>query len=132
MRKPLAIDQAQLENAANNKVAAENQKSDKALGTASRIISSSRESWTVPNLKDNFDLEHETKRALSEARHYMNDVLNYDDLYVEVEWLSKDDVHGHVKDKNTGNLVNSYAGTDMLKLYSQNKKERGIIVDGRV
>ena len=62
----------------------------------------------------------------------MNDILNGDDLYVEMEMTDVLDAQGHVKDKNTGKLVNSYAGTDMLKLYSQNRKERGIIVDGRV
>lgn len=136
MKKPLSIDAAQLENA-SAKAGEKQQKAEKSvqpstLGSASKVISGSHEKWTVPNLKDGFDLEDETKRALHEASHYMNDILSYDDLYVEMEMQQTQNAQGHVKDKKTGNLVNSYEGTDMLKLYSQNKKERGIIVDGRV
>lgn len=135
MRKPLVIDQSQLEKA-GSKAADSGQPSSssrlESLNNSSKVISSSREKWTVPNLQESFDLLDETERALHEARHYMNDILNGDDLYVEMEMTDVLDAQGHVKDKNTGKLVNSYAGTDMLKLYSQNRKERGIIVDGRV
>ena len=135
MRKPLVIDQSQLEKA-GSKAADTSQSTGsnklQGLNNASKFISSSREKWSVPNLRENFDLLDETERALHEARHYMNDILNGDDLYVEMEMTDVLDAQGHVKDKNTGKLVNSYAGTDMLKLYSQNRKERGIIVDGRV
>ncbi|MAI07885.1 MAG: hypothetical protein CMF61_02905 [Magnetococcales bacterium] len=135
MRKPLVIDQSQLEKA-GSKAADTSQSTGsnklQGLNNASKVISSSREKWSVPNLRENFDLLDETERALHEARHYMNDILNGDDLYVEMEMTDVLDAQGHVKDKNTGKLVNSYAGTDMLKLYSQNRKERGIIVDGRV
>jgi len=134
MRKPMTIDQSQLENASNKQA-------EKSLGAASSaggrlrsstVIAGSREKWAVPVLKDGFDLNAEKGRAMQEARHYMNDILSNDDLVVELDEDDAGNTQGHVKDAQTGKVVNSYAGTDMLKLYSQNKKERGIIVDGRV
>lgn len=135
MRKPLSIEASQLESVAqkaSEKQSLTKENKPSSLGVASKVISSSRENWQVPKFKEGFDLEQETTRALHEARHYMNDILGYDDLYVEMDVKSLEEAQGHVKDKNTGKLVNSYAGTDMLKLYSQNIKERGIIVDGRL
>tara|TARA_R110000868_G_scaffold262401_1_gene520924 strand:- start:85485 stop:85880 length:396 start_codon:yes stop_codon:yes gene_type:complete len=131
MRQPMVIDEKQLENAASNaqkKVEAKQSGSGKPV---SKVLASSSEKWSVPDLEDNFNLDKAEVKALTEAKHYMNDVLNYDDLHVEMEWDGGKPM-GHVKDLNTGKLVNSYEGLDLLKVYSQNRKERGIIVDGRV
>jgi hypothetical protein len=135
MKKPLSIETSQLENVAqktSEKQGLTKESKPSSIGKASKVISSSHENWKVPKFKESFNLEQETTRALHEARHYMNDILGYDDLYVEMDIQVLDVAQGHVKDKATGKLVNSYAGTDMLKLYSQNRKERGIIVDGRL
>ena len=132
MRQPLVLDEAKLENIANKAA-------DKSVGKSkvvkqpatSRVIASTSSKWAVPDLESNFDLEKAKGKAFNEARYYMNGILNYDDLKVEMEWLEEDPI-GHVKDIHTGKLVNSYDGIDLLKVYSQNIKERGIIVDGRV
>ncbi|MFT7433576.1 MAG: hypothetical protein ACI9TY_001213 [Alphaproteobacteria bacterium] len=136
MRKPLIIDEKQLENVtskAQSKASPQQQQvaDNSKKAPVSKVLASTSEKWTVPNLADNFDLDKAKAQALKNASSYMNNVLNYDDLHVEMVW-DEEKPMGHVKDMNTGKLVNSYEGVDLLKVYSQNQKERGIIVDGRV
>lgn len=136
MRQPAVIDEKQLENVANNATAkatdSKTSTGPKNKPAVAKVLSSSSKKWTVPVLEANFDLEKAKVVAFNNASYYMNNVLNYDDLHVEMAWDDESNPMGHVKDVNTGKLVNSYEGTDLLKVYSQNRKERGIIVDGRV
>lgn len=141
MRQPLKIETADLEKVAAKQVETQAPAQKPSSGLANSpsaptskmlsVASAKDEKWTVPSLKANFDLDKAKEMAFKVAGAYMNQVLNYDDLNVELDWEGEAPV-GHVTDVNTGKLVNSYEGEDMLKLYSQNKKERGIIVDGRV
>lgn len=102
----------------------------KKLNSAS-TESSSGGKWTVPNLPYGFDLDGAKDMAYKRAENYMNSVLERDDMHIRIENDDESWV-GHVSDLNTGTQVNRYEGQDVLKLYAQNFKERGIIVDGRV
>ncbi|MDE0724275.1 MAG: hypothetical protein OSB62_06195 [Alphaproteobacteria bacterium] len=89
--------------------------------------------FKVPKFPMEFDLSEATKTAYKRAVHYMNDMLGEQDM--QVDMTLEDNVFdskGNVVDKATGSTVNSYEGLQILKLYAQNIRERGIIVDGDV
>lgn len=87
--------------------------------------------WTVPLFPHDFSLDDAKNLAYKRAEAYMNEVLGRDDLGIEME---DSDVgrQGQVYDTSTGEKLNVYQGQDVLKLYAQRFKERGIIVDGRL
>lgn len=92
---------------------------------------SSKTRWTVPLFPHDFNLDSAKDLAYKRAESYMNEVLGRDDLSIEME-MSEAGRQGQVYDVSTGEKLNVYQGQDVLKLYAQRFKERGIIVDGRL
>ena len=104
--------------------------------TMSRVASGqdlkeATEKWKPPVLKYGFDLDEAKEKAYRMASMYMNKVLSVDDMSITME-LEEGRTVGNVHDTVSGNVVRTYEGTDVLKLYANNFKERGIIVDGNV
>lgn len=87
--------------------------------------------WAPPSFPKKFDLEKALEQAYDVAGGYMNKILSPDDMSVKVTEREGETV-GVITEVATGREINSYKGIDILKLYAQNQKERGIIVDGRV
>ena len=92
-----------------------------------------RGGFQAPRFPMNFNLTEATETAYKRAVYYMNDMLGDQDMRVDME-MEEDvfDSSGNVVDKATGSTVNRYEGLQILKLYAQNIRERGIIVDGDV
>ncbi len=92
-----------------------------------------RGGFQVPKFPAGFNLTDAAETAYKRAVHYMNDMLGEQDMEVDME-MEEDvfDSSGNVVDKATGSTVNRYEGLQILKLYAQNIRERGIIVDGDV
>lgn len=92
-----------------------------------------RGGFQAPKFPVNFNLTEAAETAYKRAVHYMNDMLGEQDMEVDME-MEEDvfDSSGNVVDKATGSTVNRYEGLQILKLYAQNIRERGIIVDGDV
>lgn len=89
--------------------------------------------FQVPSFPNAFNLSDATDVAYKRAVHYMNDMLDDQDMQVDMEHEEdRFQSQGHVVDKATGSTVNKYEGLQILKLYAQNVRERGIIVDGDV
>lgn len=105
--------------------------STKASSSGRTVVSTQKVKWQVPTLAHNFNLSAAEEVAYKRAASYMNNVLERDDMQISLERKEEGWV-GHVSDLNTGGEVSRYKGQDVLKLYAQNIKERGIIVDGRV
>lgn len=100
-------------------------------GSGKTVVSSTTVKWKVPTLAYDFDLSSAEEMAYKRAGKYMNSILERDDMQISLEQDSNGWI-GQVSDLNTGVEVSRYEGKDVLKLYAQNFKERGIIVDGRV
>ena len=134
MAKPITVNPQALSgnnpdnSKASNGTSAANTASKSSKG---KLLSPSRGKWSPPVLKPGFDLEKAVERAYKIAEGYMNKVLSNDDMKMNIT-TENDKTVGNVSTTDTGKFVNSYSGMDILKLYSQNVKERGIIIDGRV
>ena len=153
MRQPLSISAEELQNVAEKQAAkkggsaapqgAPSQPSSGALTKALSSGGGSAKSaglpnsaanmkWQGPTLEYGFNLDNATEKAFQSVQYYMNDMLGRDDMELKLEVAETGDVKGHVSDKTDGRVINTYQGTDMLKIYAQRYKERGIIVDGRI
>lgn len=92
-----------------------------------------KQGWKVPELPRRFALDDAVNKAFERAGTYMNKVLLIDDLSVELAHdKDNDEILGIVRDRETGEQMSAYKGMQLLKLYAQNKKNLGVIVDGNV
>lgn len=89
------------------------------------------ETWKVPVLDKNFNIDTATQQAITIAGAYMNNVLGREAMQVQ---LQQDDnqIVGVVSDKLSQQVINRYDGMQILKLYAYNEQRRGIIADGNV
>ena len=116
---------------ADKRASSDQQANSSVKKLAAAKDTASKKAWTVPLFPHNFNLDNAKNTAYKRAEMYMNEVLGRDDLEITIE---ENDVGrtGQVYDLATGEKLNVYEGRDVLKLYAQRFKERGIIIDGRL
>lgn len=134
MRQPLAVSADQLEDIARKK---EQQEAPQAVSPSKPAVQSvsvvtDGGAWKAPSFPDEVDVLQAKATAFEHARQFMDDILQEDDMTVELEAREVDVPLGRVVNLKTGDVVNTYEGMDLLKVYAQNYKHRGLIVDGNV
>lgn len=136
MRQPLSVTTEQLEGIAQKK---EQEQAQAQPAAPKKMVSSTASSkdylndmWKVPDFPESVDMLEAKARAFENAKLFMDDILGEDDMSISLEEREVDTPLGHVVDLKTGDVVNTYEGMDLLKVYAQNYKHRGLIVDGNV
>lgn len=137
MRQPLSVSAEKLDEIAQRQSEKQSQGAtaavkSKAKGSLSVSPLAKEGKWAVPVFPSNVNLLAEKNRAFVEAQKFMDSLLNDDDMRVELEQTDADIPTGHVINLHTGDVINSYSAMDILKVYAQNNKPRGLIVDGNV
>ena len=125
----LSIDTSTLMKLQQQMAAEEGQNSSAAVSKTKETSATREGPWRVPQWEAGFDLAPALQRAYIGAGTHMNRLLAADDLYVDLQ-PQGDDVIGQVRDGQDGRVVKTYAGLDILRLYSHNIRPRGVIVDG--
>jgi hypothetical protein len=85
--------------------------------------------WQQPGWQKSFELDAALTTAYREAKSYMNKLLEPDGMAVDLS-SQGDDIIGSVREVETGRVLKSYNGLDMLRLYAHNVRPRGLVVDG--
>lgn len=116
-------------------LAASSGKSGAELGAGAKSVKGtaqqSGDSWKVPELDRNFNIDNATQQAITVASAYMNNVLGREAMQVQLQ-QDDDQIVGVVSDKLSQQEINRYDGMQILKLYAYNEQRRGIIADGNV
>lgn len=85
----------------------------------------------VPRLDGRFNLDTALQQAYGKAVDYMNNMLQPNDLYVELQ-QDNGEYSGLVIDMDSQKTINRYDGLQILKLYAQNNTARGTIVNAKI
>ena len=105
------------------------QESVSQVSTAKSVARTAPTKWQVPKWQGGFELEGALDKAYDRAVRHMNGYLEEDGLKMDLT-VEEDAVIAQVTEVGTDKIVKEYAGLDVLRLYTHNVKEKGIVVDG--
>jgi hypothetical protein len=85
--------------------------------------------WQRPAWQKGFELEEALSIAYQQAKSYLDKLLAPDGMAVDLSSQGGETI-GEVRELETGRVLKSYNGLDMLRLYSHNIRPRGLVIDG--
>ncbi len=127
----LSLDTSTLMSIAQNGVEGKGETGTENLSKTTGVSKTEQlgQKWSVPKWEKGFKLEEALSNAYFYATEHMNKLLEKDDLYMDIE-VQGIKTKGKVKEREDDKIVKEYEGLDILRLYTHNVREKGIVVDG--